>query len=251
VAGHSKWANIKHRKDRQDQKRGRQFSRIIREITVAAKLFGPSPEDNPRLRTAISKASAENIPKDTIARAIHRGAGEDETCMLEEMTYEGYAPGGVAVLVEVMTDNRNRTIAEVRRVFNKSNAALGAAGSVSYLFSKKGLITIEPRHSDNEEVIMDLALEAGAEDMDTSPDGTVEIITAPGDLTLVQKTLAAAGQDTVEADLVMIPSTRIALDVQASLKLMQMIDALEDLEDVQAVHTNAELADGAHEEGPR
>lgn len=240
MAGHSKWANIKHRKAAQDAKRGKIFTKLIRELVVAAKEGGPAVEDNPRLRTAVDKALGANMKRDTIDKAIARGAGSGEGDNYDELTYEGYAPGGVAVLVEVMTDNRNRTVAEVRHAFNKAGGNLGTDGSVAYLFSKQGSIVFSDQVS--EEDILEVALEAGAEDVVTQDDGSVEIITRPEDFNAVNDALTAAGLQSEMAEITMVPSTKAELDLETAEKVMKMIEALEDLDDVQNVYTNADIS---------
>ena len=239
MAGHSKWANIKHRKGRQDAKRGKIFSVLIRELTVAAKLGGGVPEDNPRLRTAIDKALSANMNKDTIERAIQRGAGGLEGENLEEMTYEGYGPGGIAVLVESMTDNNNRTVAEVRHAFTKSGGNLGTDGSVSYLFIKKGLIQIS-KNSDYEQ-LMEIAIEAGAEDIEENLDNSLTISTLPEDFELVKQALIEEEVEIIESEISLIPETSVSTDLETSLKIYKLLESLEDLDDTQNVHSNADF----------
>jgi len=240
MAGHSKWANIKHRKAAQDAKRGKIFTKLIRELVVAAKEGGPAVEDNPRLRTAVDKALGSNMKRDTIDKAIARGAGSGEGENYDELTYEGYAPGGVAVLVEVMTDNRNRTVAEVRHAFNKAGGNLGTDGSVAYLFSKQGSFVFSDQVS--EEDILEVALEAGAEDVVTQEDGSVEIVTLPENYNAVKDALSAAGLQSEMAEITMVPSTKVELDLETAEKVLKLIDVLEDLDDVQNVYTNADIA---------
>ena len=240
MAGHSKWANIKHRKAAQDAKRGKIFTKLIRELVVAAKEGGPAVEDNPRLRTAVDKALGSNMKRDTIDKAIARGAGSGEGENYDELTYEGYAPGGVAVLVEVMTDNRNRTVAEVRHAFNKAGGNLGTDGSVAYLFSKQGSFVFSDQVS--EEDILEVALEAGAEDVVTQDDGSVEIVTLPENYNAVKDALSAAGLQSEMAEITMVPSTKVELDLETAEKVLKLIDVLEDLDDVQNVYTNADIA---------
>ncbi|RMF17348.1 MAG: YebC/PmpR family DNA-binding transcriptional regulator [Gammaproteobacteria bacterium] len=244
MAGHSKWANIKHRKAAQDAKRGKIFTKLIREIVVAAK-GGPDPADNPRLRAVMDKALQANMKKDTIDKAIARGAGTGDQDNYEELTYEGYAPGGVAVLVESMTDNRNRTVAEVRHAFSKHGGNLGTDGSVAYLFSKKGVLSFAP--GADEEQIMEVGLEAGAEDIVTNDDGSIEVQTAPEDFEAVRDALVAAGLQPENAEVTMVPSTTVELDVETAQKVLKMIDMLEDLDDVQNVYTNADIPEEAYE----
>ncbi|OZG72105.1 hypothetical protein BTA51_17225 [Hahella sp. CCB-MM4] len=240
MAGHSKWANIKHRKAAQDAKRGKIFTKLIREITVAAK-SGGVPEDNPRLRLVIDKALTVNMKKDTIDKAIQRGVGGADGDNYDELTYEGYGPNGVAIYVEAMTDNRNRTVAEVRHAFTKYGGNLGTDGSVAYLFNKTGVITF-PVGVD-EDSVMESALEAGAEDIITNDDGSLEVQTAVEDFSSVKEALVAAGLTPETADVSMVPSTTVSLDVESAEKVMKIIDTLEDLDDVQNVYTNADIPD--------
>ncbi len=241
MAGHSKWANIKHRKAAQDAKRGKIFTKLIRELTVAARNGGGDPADNPRLRAIIDKALGANMPRDTIDRAIARGVGADDNENVEELTYEGYAPGGVAVLVEAMTDNRNRTASEVRHAFSKHGGNLGTDGSVSYLFSKKGEISFEP--GADEDKILEVALEAGADDVVTNDDGSIDVYTTPEAFGAVKDALDAAGLEAVSAEVGMIPSTQALIDdLDTAQKVMKMIDMLEDLDDVQNVFSNADFS---------
>ncbi len=241
MAGHSKWANIKHRKAAQDAKRGKVFTKLIRELVIATKQGGPAPEDNPRLRTAIDKALGSNMTRDTIDRAVARGAGTNEADNMEELVYEGYAPGGIAVLVEVMTDNRNRTVAEVRHAFSKRNGNLGTDGSVAYLFARKGQITFAP--GADEDLVMDIALEAGAEDMVANDDGSLDVTTAWEELGAVKTALEEAGLKPEDAEVTMIASTTVPVDADGAEKIMAMVDALEDLDDVQNVYTNVDIPD--------
>ncbi len=241
MAGHSKWANIKHRKARQDAQRGKIFTKLIRELTVAAKAGGGIVADNPRLRLAVDKALGANMSRDVIDRAIARGAGTNDADNVEELSYEGYGIAGVAVYVEAMTDNRNRTAAEVRHAFSKHGGNLGTDGSVAYLFERKGQILFAP--GVDEEALMDAALEAGADDVVVNDDGSVEVLTAFGDFINVNEALIAAGYKAEEAEVTMIPSTTAELDSDSAEKIMKLIDALEDLDDVQNVYTNAEFPD--------
>lgn len=238
MAGHSKYANIKHRKGAQDAKRGKIFTKIIRELTVAAKQ-SPNPADNPRLRACIDKALGANMTRDTIDRAIARGAGNTETDNMEELTYEGYAPGGVAVLVQTLSDNRNRTAGEVRHAFSKKGGNLGAEGSVAYLFAKKGQISFAPGAS--EELVMEVALEAGADDVQTYDDGAIDVTTPWEEVTAVKEALVAAHLVPLEAEVAMIPSLTVELDKETADKVYALIDMLEDLDDVQNVYTNADF----------
>ena len=241
MAGHSKWANIKHRKAAQDAKRGKMFTKLIRELVVAAKQGGPLPEDNPRLRAAVDKALGANMTRDTIDRAIARGAGTSEADDMEELTYEGYAPGGIAVLVEVMTANRNRTVAEVRHAFSKRGGNLGTDGSVAYLFTRKGQLNFAA--GVDEDRLMDAALEAGAEDIDANDDGSVDVTTAWEDFAAVKAALEEAGLVPEEGEVTMIASTTVPVDADGAEKLMGLVDALEDLDDVQNVYTNVDIPD--------
>lgn len=235
MAGHSKWANIKHRKAAQDAKRGKIFTKLIREIVVAAREGGPEPEDNPALRSVMDKALTANMKKDTIEKAIARGAGSGEGDDYEAMTYEGYGSGGVAFYVKCLSDNRNRTVSEVRHAFTKCGGNLGTDGSVAYLFSNAGQLFIE---KGDENAIMEAALEAGAEDVISNDDGSFEIRTAPEDFLDVKEALVKAGYE-VEGEVTMIPSTETELDEEGAEKIQRLIDMLEDLDDVQAVYTNA------------
>ena len=239
MAGHSKWANIKHRKGRQDAKRGKVFSRLIRELTVASKLVGPAPDDNPRLRTALDKALSANMPKDTIERAIQRGSGSDEGENLEETTFEGYGPGGVAIIVECMTDNNNRTVAEVRHAFSKAGGKLGTDGSVSYLFIKKGLIQLS--NNANLERVMEVAIESGAEDIEENLDKSITISTLPKDFELVKQALIDEKLETMNSEISLVPETSISTDLETSLKIYKLLETLEDLDDTQNVHSNADF----------
>lgn len=241
MAGHSKWANIQHRKGRQDAKRGKLFTKLIREITVAAKMGGGDVDANPRLRAAVDTAKSNSMPKDTIDRAIKRGAGGEEGDNLDEVVYEGYGPGGVAVMVDCMTDNRNRTVAEVRHAFSKCGGNLGTDGSVAYLFNKVGLISY-PAGSD-EDALMELAIEAGAEDVATNSDGSIDIITNPDDFVEVKETLIQAGHEPESAEVTMKASTTAELELQGAETMIRLLDMLEDLDDVQKVYSNAEIPD--------
>ncbi|WP_020408103.1 YebC/PmpR family DNA-binding transcriptional regulator [Hahella ganghwensis] len=246
MAGHSKWANIKHRKAAQDAKRGKIFTKIIREITVAAKNGGGIPEDNPRLRLVIDKALAVNMKKDTIDKAIQRGAGGADGDNFDELTYEGYGPNGVAIYVEAMTDNRNRTVAEVRHAFTKFGGNLGTDGSVAYLFSKTGVITYPA--GTGEDAVMEVALETGAEDIITNDDGSIEVQTAAEEFSAVKEALVEAGLQPETADVTMVPSTTVPLDAESAESVMKIIDTLEDLDDVQNVYTNADIPDEVMEQ---
>ncbi|MGL6152400.1 MAG: YebC/PmpR family DNA-binding transcriptional regulator [Aeromonas sobria] len=240
MAGHSKWANIKHRKAAQDAKRGKIFTKLIREITTSARIGDPDPANNPRLRAAVTAALTSNMTRETINRAIARGAGGGDGEQLETIVYEGYGPAGSAVMVECLTDNRNRTVAEVRHAFSKSGGNLGTDGSVAYLFSKKGLLTFVGA---DEDALMDAALEAGADDVVTEEDGSIEVYTSPNDFGTVLDALEAAGFKAANAEVTMIPSTEAELDVETAPKLMRLIDMLEDLDDVQEVYHNGSISD--------
>ena len=239
MAGHSKWANIKHRKGRQDAKRGKIFSRLIRELTVASRLGGPVAEDNPRLRTALDKALSANMPKDTIERAVQRGSGSAEGDDLEETTFEGYGPGGVAIIVESMTDNNNRTVAEVRHAFSKAGGNLGTDGSVSYLFVKKGLIQLS--NNTSLEQVLEVAIEAGAEDIEENSDQSITISTLPEDFDPVKKALIDKEIETLESEISLVPETSVSTDLETSIKIYKLLEALEDLDDTQNVHSNADF----------
>ncbi|HBO12774.1 MAG TPA: YebC/PmpR family DNA-binding transcriptional regulator [Halieaceae bacterium] len=241
MAGHSKWANIKHRKAAQDAKRGKMFTKLIRELVVAAKQGGPVPEDNPRLRAAVDKALGANMTRDTIDRAIARGAGNNESDDVEELTYEGYAAGGIAVLLEVMTDNRNRTVAEVRHAFSKRGGNLGTDGSVAYLFTRRGQLTF-PAGTD-EEQLMEVALEAGAEDIIPNDDGSFDVMTPWEDFSAIKAALEDAGLSPESGEVTMIASTTVPVDAAGAESLMGLVDALEDLDDVQNVYTNVDIPD--------
>lgn len=239
MAGHSKWANIKHRKAAQDAKRGKVFTKHIREITVAAREGGGEVEANPRLRIAVDKALSANMTRDTIDRAIKRGTGDLEGVSYEDIRYEGYAPAGIAVLVECSTDNKNRTVAEVRHAFNKYNGNMGTEGSVAYMFERIGVITM-PAGSD-EEALMELVLDAGAQDIETHDDGTVEITCPAEDFNAVVNILIEAGMEPESSEVVQRADNDIALSEEDAEKVIKLIDALEDLDDVQDVFTNAEF----------
>ena len=240
MAGHSKWANIKHRKAAQDAKRGKIFTKLIREITTSARLGDADPANNPRLRAAVAAALTSNMTRDTINRAIARGAGGGDGEQLETIVYEGYGPAGSAVMVECLTDNRNRTVAEVRHAFSKCGGNLGTDGSVAYLFTKKGVLTFVGA---DEDALMDAALEAGADDVVTGEDGTIEVYTTPNDFGTVLDGLEAAGFKPESAEVTMIPSTEAELDAETAPKLMRLIDMLEDLDDVQEVYHNGSISD--------
>lgn len=241
MAGHSKWANIQHRKGAQDKKRGKLFTKLIREITVAAKMGGGDLDSNPRLRLAIDKAKAQSMPKDNIARAIKRGSGEVDGADFMEIRYEGYGPGGTVVMVDCLTDNRNRTVAEVRHAFAKFGGNLGADGSVNYLFNEVGQIMI-PSGSD-EDSVMEAAIEAGAEDVVVDDDGSIEVLSDPDDFEKLRDSLAAAGIEFESAQVTMRASMTAELGVEEASSMIKMIDLLEDLDDVQEVYSNADISE--------
>ncbi len=241
MAGHSKWANIQHRKKAQDAKRGKLFTKLIREITVAARMGGGDPDANPRLRAAIDKALGGNMTKDTIERAVKRGSGAMDGENFEEVRYEGYGPNGVAVMVDCLTDNRNRTVSEVRHAFTKAGGNLGTDGSVAYLFSKIGILTF-PAGSD-EDQIMEAALEAGADDVVTNEDQSIDVLTTPESFLDVKDAMCKAGLEPEIAEVTMRPSTSVDLGLADAEKVMRLVDTLEDLDDVQNVYTNADFSD--------
>ncbi len=241
MAGHSKWANIQHRKGRQDAKRGKLFTKLIREITVATKLGGSDSSANPRLRAAIDNGLSNNMTKDTIDRAVKRGAGGDENSNVDEIRYEGYGPNGVAVIVDTMTDNKNRTVAEIRHAFSKFGGNLGTDGSVSYLFTKVGLISFQGKI--DEDAIMEAALEGGAEDIITNGDNSIDVITNPDNLVDIKDVIVAAGFDPQNTEITMRASTTSELDKKSAETMIKLLDALEDIDDVQKVYSNAEIPD--------
>ncbi|UYG09502.1 YebC/PmpR family DNA-binding transcriptional regulator [Halomonas sp. M4R1S46] len=246
MAGHSKWANIKHRKAAQDAKRGKIFSKLIRELTVAARQGGGEPGDNPRLRAAIDKALANNMTKDTIQRAVDRGAGNSDGDDMEEVVYEGYGPEGVAMLVEAMTDNRNRTVSEVRHAFNKHGGNLGTSGSVAFMFHKQGRLTL-PRGT-SEEAAMEATLAAEPEDIETLDDGRLEVVTSPQAFGAVKDALVAAGIDPDASDVGLYPDNYAPIDdAELGRRIIKLVDMLEDLDDVQNVYTNADFSDAIME----
>jgi len=242
MSGHSKWANIKHRKERSDTKRGKIFTRLIKEITVASRLGGSDPDANPRLRLAIDKARSENMPNDNIQRAMQRGAGELEGVSYEEIRYEGYGVGGAAVIVTCMTDNRTRTVADVRHAFSKNGGNLGSDGSVAYLFRHCGQFVFPP--GTNEEKVMDAALEAGADDVVTNDDGSIEVLCEAAEFATVKAALEKAGLKPALAEITMKPATESMLSGEDAARMRRLLDALENLDDVQDVYTTAVL-DGA------
>ena len=242
MSGHSKWANIKHRKGAADAKRGKIFTKLIKEITVAARMGGGDPAANPRLRSAIATAKSVNMPKDNVERGIKKGTGELEGVNYEEILYEGYGPGGVAVLIECMTDNRNRTVAEIRSFFSKAGGNMGESGCVAWMFDKKGSILIDKENVE-EEKLMDLAIEAGAEDV--VDDGDVfQVLTAPEDFDAVREALEGGGVAFIEAGVSMIPKNEIEVaDPKTAGSLMRLLENFEDYEDVQNVHANFDISD--------
>jgi len=241
MAGHSKWANIQHRKNAQDAKRGKLFTKLIREITVAARTGDPDPGANPRLRLAVDKALTANMTKDTIERAIKRGSGAQEGENFEEIRYEGYGPGGVAVIVDCLTDNRNRTVAEVRHAFTKAGGNLGTGGSVAYQFAKTGVLSY-PAGSD-EDRIMEVALEAGADDIVNYDDGSVDVLTDPEQFEAVRDAMQAAGLGTDQAEVTMRSANSTSLALEEAEKMVRLLDTLEELDDVQNVYSNADISE--------
>ncbi len=246
MSGHSKWATIKHKKGIADQKRGQKFTKLIKEISVAAKMGGADPDMNAALRTAILKARAENMPKDNIERAIKKGSGEMGNAVFLELVYEGYAPGGVAIIVDTLTDNKNRTAADVRSTLTKLGGSLGSSGCVSYMFQTKGVITYDAEKYTEDE-IFNAALENGAEDV-SSEDGVIEVTTSPGDFGAVLEAMQAAGFEQDSADVSRIADQTVTLDKEKAQKVMNIVERLEDLDDVQSVATNLELPDDYDEE---
>jgi len=240
MAGHSKWANIQHRKGRQDKARGKLFTKLIREVTVAARIGGSDLDSNPRLRTAVDKAKSQSMPKDNIERAISKGSGEGDDFNLEEVTYEGYGPGGVAILIESMTDNRNRTVAEVRHALTKFGGNLGAEGSVSYLFKQTGLITVSG--IEDEDKIVETAIELGAEDIEINDDGSIEIMTSPNDLVDIKDALSNEEINVDIAEVTMKAATDVSINLKHAQSMMKLLDMLDDLDDIQTVHSNAEIS---------
>ncbi len=241
MSGHSKWATIKHAKGLADAKRGKIFTKFIKEISIAARMGGGDPNSNPRLRTVILKARAANMPKDNIERAIKKGTGEDGGAAYEEFLYEGYAPGGVAVMVEVLTDNKNRAAADVRNIFSKSGGNLGTTGSVSRMFQRKGQIAYDAEKVSEEEV-MDVALEAGADDI-VNEDGVITVTTTPDTFADVLDALNEKGFESLSAEVAMVPDAYTAVDAETAAKVQKMIDKLEDNDDVQNVYHTAEYPD--------
>lgn len=241
MAGHSKWANIQHRKNAQDAKKGKLFTRYIREITVAARMGGSDINTNPRLRLVVDKALGANMSKDTIERAIKRGAGELEGVNYEEVRYEGYGPGGVAVMVDCLTDNRNRTVSEVRFAFTKCGGNLGTDGSVGYMFKKTGILSYAP--GTNEDKVMELALEAGADDVVVNGDGSIDVLTDPELYMNVKDAMTRGGLEPAAAEVTMRATTGASVDRETAEKLMKLTNMLEELDDVQEVYSNADIPD--------
>jgi YebC/PmpR family DNA-binding regulatory protein len=237
MAGHSKWANIQHRKGRQDAKRGKIFTRLIKEITVAARMGGGDAATNPRLRMAVDKAKSESMPKDNIENAIKRGSGQLDGVNYEEIRYEGYGIGGAAVMVDCLTDNKQRTVADVRFAFSKNGGNLGTDGSVAFLFKHCGTLVFAPGTSEDQ--VMEAALDAGAEDVISHDDGSIEVITAPHDFTAVKEALEKAGLKAVLAEVTMKAGTETVLSGDDAVKMQKLLDALDDLDDVQDVYTSA------------
>ncbi len=240
MAGHSKWANIKHRKGAQDAKRGKIFTKIIREISVAAKTGGGDPANNPGLRSVIDKALGANMKRDTIENTIKKATGTMEGISYEEVRYEGYGPGGTAVMVDCLTDNRNRTVAEVRHAFSKAGGNLGTDGSVSYMFKEMGIISYP--ESVDEDAVMEAAMEAGADDIATNDDGSIDVFTSPEDYLTVKEAMVAAGFEPEASEVTMQAENKTDLDVKGAEKMLRLIDVLEDLDDVQDVYSNADIS---------
>ena len=241
MSGHSKWATIKHKKAANDKARGKLFAKVLRQVEVAARHGGGDPETNPTLRTMFAKARDNSIPLDTIERAVKRGTGELEGVTYEQITYEGYAPGGVAVLVEALTDNRNRTAADIRHVVTKGGGSLADAGSVAYLFNRRGQLVV-PGDGVDEDRVMEVALEAGAEDVDPGEDG-LTVTTAPGDLRAVRAAFDQAGIPYDAAQVTMVPSMSVPLEREGAVRVLRLLDALDDLDDVQDVYANFDIPD--------
>lgn len=241
MAGHSKWANIQHRKGAQDAKRGKLFTKLIREITVAARAGGGDAANNPRLRAVLDKAFTANMSKDTVERAIKKGTGAGDNDNYEEVRYEGYGPGGIAVMVDCLTDNRNRTVSEVRHAFSKAGGNLGTDGSVAYLFSKCGILSFAA--GTDEDAVMEAALEAGADDVIVNEDGSVDVLTTPENFETVRDALADAGLNPDNAEVTMRASTSTSLDAEDAEKMIRLLERLEDLDDVQNVYSNADISE--------
>ena len=241
MSGHSKWSSIKHKKAATDAKRGKIFTKLIKEITVAARMGGGDLEANPRLRTAVAAGKSENMPKENIERAIKKGTGELEGVNYEECIYEGYGPGGAAVLIESLTDNKNRTVADIRSIFGKNGGNLGENGCVAWMFDNRGYIAVESKSVD-EEVLMEIALEAGAEDI-REDDGNFEVITAPGDFEAVKEAIGKASIVHIAAEVTMLPQTTTHLAGKEAEQMVRLMEMLEDCDDVQKVYTNADIPD--------
>jgi len=241
MSGHSKWSTIKHKKAAADAKRGKTFTKLIKEITVAARMGGGDPASNPRLRTAVLAAKSENLPKDKLERAIQKGIGGLEGVNYEEITYEGYGPGGAAILIESLTDNKNRTVAEIRHIFSKCSGNLGESGCVSYMFAKKGYIVIEKTAVD-EEKLLEIALDAGAEDL-REEDENFEVIMKPGDFEKVKSAIEISGIPSLVAEVTMLPQSTTSLEGKEAEQMVRMMEMLEDCDDVQKVYTNADIPD--------
>ena len=241
MAGHSKWANIQHRKGAQDAKRGKLFTKLLREVSIAAKVGGPDPGGNARLRAAIEKAHSGNVPKDTVERAVKKAAGDLDGANIEEVRYEGYGPGGVAVMVDCMTDNRNRTVSEVRHAFAKCGGNLGTDGSVAYLFSQVGQLSF-PDDID-EDGLMEAALEAGADDIVSNDDGSLDVLTSAESFDSVKDSLSEAGLETEQAEVTMRPANNISIGLDEAKQMLRLLDMLDDADDVQQVYSNADIAD--------
>jgi YebC/PmpR family DNA-binding regulatory protein len=246
MSGHSKWATIKHKKGAADAKRGQMFTKLIKEISIAACMGGGDPEGNPRLRTAVLKARGANMPKDNIDRAIKKGTGELEGVNYEELIYEAYAPGGVAILIEVLTDNKNRAAADVRNILTRAGGSLATSGAVSRLFKRQGIITIDGEKY-TEDQIMEVALEGGAEDVALS-EGIIEVTTAPEDFEPVLNVLGEKGFETLNAEISMVPEAEVSLDNDAVAKVVRLLEKLEDNDDVQNVYSNVEIPEGFESE---
>lgn len=242
MSGHSKWATTKHKKAAADSKRGKIFTKIIREITVAAKIGGGDPEGNPRLRTAILKAKENNMPADNIKKAVQKGTGELPGVSYEEMTYEGYGPGGVAIIIQLLSDNKNRTVSEIRHLLSKNGGNMGESGSVAWMFQKKGYLSIEKQKAD-EEKLMSVALDAGAEDIRSDDPTLFEVITAPADFEKVKKAMTDAGLAPSYAEVTFLPQTYIRLDGKEAEQMLRLMEALEDHDDVQNVYANFDIPD--------
>lgn len=243
MAGHSKWANIQHRKKAQDAKRGKLFTRLIREITVAARMGGGDISANSRLRLAVDKGLSANMPKDTVERAIKRGAGEGDDVNYEAVRYEGFGPGGVAVIVDCLTDNRNRTVAEVRHAFNKAGGNLGTSGSVAYMFTETGMLSYPPDADVDEDAIMDAAIESGAEDVRVNDDGSLDVLARPENFLEIKTAMIEANLTPEKAEVTMLAENYVSLDEADAQKMLRLQDTLEELDDTQEVYSNADISD--------